>query len=66
VVGHPESAGWARCVTSRTCGDGPAIDEPILDLCPLDGGYYLAPLGRSSAFGASARRAGHCLTPHPS
>jgi len=45
VVGHPETApGQVRDITD-TVGDGPAIDEPILELCRWASGYYLAPLG---------------------
>jgi primosomal protein N' (replication factor Y) len=45
VVGHPEAAaGPVRDITD-VAGDGPAIDEPILDLCRWAAGYYLAPLG---------------------
>lgn len=45
VVGHPESAaGPVRDIT-EVVGDGPAIEEPILELCRWAAGYYLAPLG---------------------
>jgi primosomal protein N'' len=45
VVGHPETAaGPVRDIT-EVVGDGPAIEEPILELCRWAAGYYLAPLG---------------------
>jgi primosomal protein N' (replication factor Y) len=45
VVGHPETAaGPVRDITD-VVGDGPAIDESILELCRWAAGYYLAPLG---------------------
>ena len=45
VVGHPETAaGPVRDITD-VVGDGPAIDEAILELCRWAAGYYLAPLG---------------------
>ena len=45
VVGHPESAaGPVRDITD-VVGEGPAIDESILELCRWAAGYYLAPLG---------------------
>ena len=45
VVGYPEAvAGPVRNIAD-VVGDGPAIDEQILDLCRWAAGYYLAPLG---------------------
>jgi primosomal protein N' (replication factor Y) len=45
VVGHPETAaGPVRDITD-VVGEGPAIDESILELCRWAAGYYLAPLG---------------------
>ena len=45
VVGYPKvAAGPVRDITD-VVGDGPAIEEPILDLCRWAAGYYLAPLG---------------------
>ncbi len=45
VVGYPEAAvGPVRDITD-VVGDGPAIEEPILDLCRWAAGYYMAPLG---------------------
>jgi len=45
VVGHPEAAAGPVRDIADVVGDGPAIDEPILELCRWAAGYYLAPLG---------------------
>ena len=45
VVGYPEAAaGQVRDIV-EVVGDGPAIEEPIMDLCRWAASYYLAPLG---------------------
>ena len=45
VVGHPKSAAGPLRDITDVVGDGPAIDDSILDLCRWAAGYYLAPLG---------------------
>ncbi len=45
VVGHPATAAGPVRDIAGVVGDGPAIEEPILDLCRWAAGYYLAPLG---------------------
>ena len=45
VVGHPDSAAGPVRDISDVVGEGPAIDESILELCRWAAGYYLAPLG---------------------
>jgi primosomal protein N' (replication factor Y) (superfamily II helicase) len=45
VVGHPESAAGPVRDISDVVGEGPAIDESILELCRWAAAYYLAPLG---------------------
>jgi len=45
VVGHPEATAGSVRDIADVVGDGPAIEEPILDLCRWAAGYYLAPLG---------------------
>ena len=61
VVGHAENIDAELRENIRdiveVVGDGPAIDEPILDLCRWAAGYYLAPLGEvlSSALPSGER-----------
>jgi primosomal protein N' (replication factor Y) (superfamily II helicase) len=49
VVGHTRNIDSALLANIRdvieVVGEGPAIDEPILDLCRWAASYYLAPLG---------------------
>jgi primosomal protein N' (replication factor Y) len=45
VVGYPEAAAGPVRDIAGVVGDGPAIEEPILELCRWAAGYYLAPLG---------------------
>jgi primosomal protein N' (replication factor Y) len=61
VVGHPRDVDASLRGSLReiidVVGDGPAIDEPILELCQWAASYYLAPLGEvlSSALPSGER-----------
>jgi primosomal protein N' (replication factor Y) len=49
VVGHPQDIDDSLRANLReiaeVVGEGPAIDEPVLELCRWAASYYLAPLG---------------------
>ncbi len=45
VVGYPESAPGTVRDIEEAVGEGPAIDEEVLELCRWAAGYYLAPFG---------------------
>lgn len=45
VVGYPQVVPQGVRDIVQAVGDGPAIDEPILELCRWAAGYYLSPLG---------------------
>jgi primosomal protein N' (replication factor Y) (superfamily II helicase) len=61
VIDHPKEVDESLRPSLReivgVVGDGPAIDQPVLDLCRWAADYYLAPLGEvlSSALPSSER-----------